>query len=567
MYIDRMIYQMFTVGCTDLVLHKYLGPVDPSDPNKALGVTSIQDVVFLENRDRKYDADIYTIRGHFQLQDLDFNLSQFALFLQNDNLFATVHINNTVDVLGRKIMAGDVIEIPVLKDEYALNDLSTALKRFYVVDSITRASEGYSVTWYPHLYKLKLVPIVDSQEFKDILNVPVGDDADNFNGDYVSGTTYYPGEIIRYNGELYVVKTDGSVPNTGTTVVPPDSTVWDVYGNSSLQDLMSTYNTEMAINNAVIAEAESYTKSSGYETRQFFTLTTDAKGTVSLVRADISLLDTTSMVSGMDAGSVYNSPTREGYTGYLLGDGLPPNGGMFGFGIYFPESPQDGDFFLRTDFLPNRLFRYDVNKWTMYEDSVRMTLTNTDLEDVKYRGLWSTSLTYYPNDAVTYEYKTYIASGTSYGSTAANLNQNPMLTTGFWTEYRQTLKTSFINNLNVTALEPIRSDSLQIVSNYVQDVTDTTNYTSAMVWISELVTITTTIAYDADYAAGAHVNSTPAAVSPLRNHNGFCQFDVMVPTKIGDSLRWTIFGTVINEAQGLSKTLRPRAKFGPQADL
>ena len=41
---------------------------------------SWQDLLFLEYRDRKYDQDIYTIRGVYNVQDIDFNLSQFGLF-------------------------------------------------------------------------------------------------------------------------------------------------------------------------------------------------------------------------------------------------------------------------------------------------------------------------------------------------------------------------------------------------------------------------------------------------------------------------------------------------------
>ena len=33
---------------------------------------------------------------------------------------------------------------------------------------------------------------------------------------------------------------------------------------------------------------------------------------------------------------------------------------------------------MRTDFLPNRLFRYDGNRWVKVEDSVRITTTNND---------------------------------------------------------------------------------------------------------------------------------------------------------------------------------------------
>ena len=72
----------------------------------------------------------------------------------------TVHMNSSVKTLGRKIISGDVIELPHLKDEYALNDYSVALKRFYVVEDVNRAAEGFSQTWYPHLYRLKLKQIV-----------------------------------------------------------------------------------------------------------------------------------------------------------------------------------------------------------------------------------------------------------------------------------------------------------------------------------------------------------------------------------------------------------------------
>ena len=43
------------------------------------------------------------------------------------------------------------------------------------------------------------------------------------------------------------------------------------------------------------------------------------------------------------------------------------------------------DSFLRTDFLPNRLFRYDGTRWVKIEDSVRLTTTNTDT-----RANWKT---------------------------------------------------------------------------------------------------------------------------------------------------------------------------------
>ena len=124
-FMDRIILEQFSVGGTDFYIHKYLGPKNTPEgestadqPFYSNGVkeTNIQDMLFLENRDRKYDEDIYVIRGIYSVTDADFNLSQFGLFLSNDTLYCTIHINGSVKTLGRKIMPGDVIELPHLKD-------------------------------------------------------------------------------------------------------------------------------------------------------------------------------------------------------------------------------------------------------------------------------------------------------------------------------------------------------------------------------------------------------------------------------------------------------------------
>ena len=323
-FIDKQVYEMFTIGGTDINIHKFLGAENPSEADAtadqprydAVKETNIQDMLFLENRDRKYDPDIYTMRGIYNVQDIDFNLSQFGLFLSNDTLFLTIHINSSVKTLGRKVMAGDVIELPHLKDEYALNDLSFALKRFYVVEDINRAAEGFSQTWYPHLYRLKLKQIVDSQEFKEILDLPAEE---------------------------------------GAT------------GGDTLRNLLSTYDKEMQINNAVVAQAEADAPKAGYDTSHYFSLQLDKDGNTELVDTD-----------GDDIPDTMRSATKSGYNGYLLGDGIPTNGESFGHGISFPTNTTVGDFFLRTDFSPNRLFRYDGGRWVKQEDNVRMTLTGTN---------------------------------------------------------------------------------------------------------------------------------------------------------------------------------------------
>ena len=328
-FLDRQIEEMFTVGGTDIHIHKYLGPKAPAEGEAtadkptydAVKETNIQDLLFLENRDRKYDADVYTHRAIYNVQDIDFDLSQFGLFLSNDTLFMTVHIRSIVKTLGRKPMNGDVIELPHLKDEYALNDYSVALKRFYVIEDINRAAEGFSQTWYPHLYRLKLKQIYDGQEYKDILDLPAEEGGDN-----------------------------------------------------TLRDILSTYEKEMQINNAVVQQAEVDAPLSGYDVSHYYTIAYDENGIVQLQSADQEDLDASNINTKAD--EIADRPDREGYTGYLIGTGDAPNGAPYGVGISFPRSNQEGDYFLRTDFLPNRLFRYDGAKWVKIVDDARMTLTN-----------------------------------------------------------------------------------------------------------------------------------------------------------------------------------------------
>ena len=339
-FLDRQILEMFTVGGTDMFVHKYLGPKNPDTADAtadqpqydAVAHTNIQDLLFLENRDRKYDQDVYTMRGIYNVQDVDFDLSQFGLFLQNDTLMLTIHIRSSVKTLGRKIMPGDVIELPHLRDEYAQNDMSVALKRFYVVEDVNRASEGFTQTWYPHLYRLKLKQILDSQEYKDILDLPAEEDAP---------------------------------------------------GGSTLRNLLSTYEKEMQINNAVVAQAEADSAKSGYDTSHLFTLQTDKNGETELVTVDSDTIDGS---DGINVDTVMVPPEKNGYQGYLLGDGLPPNGEVFGHGISFPLEPSTHDYFLRTDFLPNRLFKYDGNRWIKLEDGVRMALSNTNTKSTLKGG-------------------------------------------------------------------------------------------------------------------------------------------------------------------------------------
>ena len=328
-FMDRQISEMFQVGGTDVYLHKYIGTqtTDANGNITAKDYTQIQDLLLLENRDRKYDSSVYRLRGIYNVQNVDFNLSQFGLFIDNDTLYMTVHINDFIKYIGRKPMSGDVIELPHLRDEFAFNDYDVSLPRYYVIEDVGRASEGFSATWYPHLYRLKVKKIVDSQQYKDIFALPAN--ADN---------------------------------PTGPT----------------LQDVLSTRAKDLIVNQGILDEAEANAPLSGYETRQFYTLAVDPLTGKSVINQTADITNEDGSIDTVTADAIAAVPVRPGYTGYLLGDGVPTNGSTFGSGIQFPATAYQDDFYLRTDFMPNRLFRFDGARWVKVEDAVRQTMTNTD---------------------------------------------------------------------------------------------------------------------------------------------------------------------------------------------
>ena len=66
------------------------------------------------------------------------------------------------------------------------------------------------------------------------------------------------------------------------------------------------------------------------------------------------------------------TPRGFGYiTGYLSGNQEAPNGEPVGSGTSFPNNPRLGDYFLRLDYLPQKLFRWDGKRWIEISRNVR----------------------------------------------------------------------------------------------------------------------------------------------------------------------------------------------------
>ena len=379
-FLDRTIREMYTVGGVDIYIHKYLGPkvsnTDSAEPLVNQDATQpaysfesplfIEDLLLLENRDRSYDPNVYIQRAVYSTQDIDFDLTQFGLFLNNDTLFLTFHYNDMIDIFGRKLMSGDVLEIPNLRDYNPLNSVAIPrpIPKFYVIQDAAFASEGFSQTWLPHLWRVKATPMVNAQEYNDILKEPF--EAENIWDD---GNFYPSGTTVNYGNNYYIAKQN--VP-AGTDIT--DINYWQPKTPATAVDKITTRPKDLEINDAILIQAEAEIPKSGYDTVKFYILPTNLDGTP----ADPATFtaDFTGTTLDRTVTNENLTPRSDGYTqGYLTGDGIAPNGLPVTPGVSFPMNPQLGSYCLRLDYFPHRLFRFNGAAWVKIEEVVRTQLT------------------------------------------------------------------------------------------------------------------------------------------------------------------------------------------------
>lgn len=386
-FLDRTISEMYTVGGMDVYVHKFMGPqtggedsafsgnFDATQPiYDELSPMNIQDLLLLENRDRIYAPDVYIMRGVYNHQDIDFDLTQFGLFLNNDTLFITFHFNDMIDTFGRKLMTGDVLELPNLKDFYPLNpNLPRGLPRYYVVQDADFATEGMSQTWLPHTWRVKATPMTDAQEYNTITDKP-------FVAEYIwdPGDFYPTGSVVN-SGDVYY-QAIRNVP-AGSEIT--DTTFWTEYTPNTISDVQGTRTKDTELNDAILTQADAEVPLSGYDIDKFYIMPTQDGQPAN---PDSLSADQTVTVDGSQGGESV-TPKDLGYVmGYLVGDGMAPNGLPVTPGVSFPLNPVSGDYCLRLDYKPNRLFRFDGARWIKIEDKVRTDLNNGPLNKTLRSG-------------------------------------------------------------------------------------------------------------------------------------------------------------------------------------
>ena len=366
-FADRTIKEHFLAGGTGVFVHKYIGPHSQTDSvsgdqpvNKITSELNVQDLLFGENRDRKYDPDVFDMRGVYSVADQDFDLTQFGLFQTADTIFITFHIGDMMERLGRKIIPGDVFELPHQNDETRLDSASITLqakpsKKFRKGETITGGTSGVQATvvTYNHNAKtVRITPISGNFEQNEIIT---GDRS----GATATVTSFTPKENLTIN-KFYVVE-DAARGQEGydpgwwphiwrcKAVAMQDTQEFrDILGSGEeaddLKNIISTYQSEIDINDAVINEAKRNVPTKGMEVGHLY-------------------------VNQIDQHKV-DSKSQDG----TAGKGID----IAHTGTSFPNSIQDGQYVLRVDYSPSRLFRKEGNRYIKVSEDFRGTFVSSN---------------------------------------------------------------------------------------------------------------------------------------------------------------------------------------------
>lgn len=131
----------------------------------ATHISNIQDKIFLENRDRDYAEDAITIKGSYDLIDINTELSKFGIELPAQSVYMNVNFSACVSALGRPLIIGDIIELP---SEAQYSAEMRLIEKWLEVTDVAWSTEGFTPGWQPTLLRVILQPAYVQQETQDI---------------------------------------------------------------------------------------------------------------------------------------------------------------------------------------------------------------------------------------------------------------------------------------------------------------------------------------------------------------------------------------------------------------
>jgi hypothetical protein len=135
-------------------------------------LSNIQDMIFLENRDRDYADISIQLKAHYDLIDVQTELTKFGIDLPAQYIF-NVSFARMVELLGRPIVIGDILELP---SEMQYDATMKGVKKWLEVTDATWSTEGYTPGWKPIIYRFTATPAIASQENMDLFKSDKGYD-------------------------------------------------------------------------------------------------------------------------------------------------------------------------------------------------------------------------------------------------------------------------------------------------------------------------------------------------------------------------------------------------------
>lgn len=265
----------------------------------------VSDIVLNENNKRKYSHTTYDLWATTNMNPPNFSFTYAGIsILDGDVKEFSLHYNSMIATLGRKLIVGDVIELTWQRDIDVLGS-NEAQNKFYVVSESLRDEQGWGPEWQYHLWKIKCKPIMNSPEYADLFNI------ENTTG-----------------GE------DGFYANPG-----------DIYGGGGLSESMNQDNKLQDQVDKLLQEAEG---EDGSEENGWTT-----SGVSYRLHDEHHIF--------LDVNGEYYIQNNQNIVGI---DGIPAESTceLVKYGDTFPKDVKENDYFVRTDYMPPRLYKRIVKK-------------------------------------------------------------------------------------------------------------------------------------------------------------------------------------------------------------
>jgi len=342
-YIDNVTRTFIEMGGVLVHIYPLIGVV--KSDGTVVDITStnestISDVVLNENNKRKYSHTTYDMYMTTTLNPPNFSWTYAGIsIIDGDVLEFSLHYNMMVETLGRKIIDGDVIELSFMRDLDILGK-DKAQNKFYVVTESMRDENGWDPDYHYHLWKIKCKPIINSPEYADL-----------FNNDNTTG------------GEDGFYADPGD--ENGGGGLDPDNTQDD-----KLQEQVDEILEE--------ADGEDGSPENDWTTSGVSYRLHDEHHMMLEINDKYYITDGTQIKN------------RENIVGI---DGIPAelNCSEVPYGEFFPYTSNEGDYFLRTDYLPPRLYKRVYVKTTsntidLVYDDIRITNAELKITGSNFNG-------------------------------------------------------------------------------------------------------------------------------------------------------------------------------------